>query len=210
MSFKGHIDAKCPSGCEPFDTEVWSYINAADEDLRLAVLFREANLLICPHCEKPFFPDTTLVYHEPDLQLMAFVMPESYKEKEAYWREKMHEDFKIFRKTLKDLPEGMEPEVFFGVAELSALLESEDFRREEREVMEAVAAELGLSVYRVDAAYARRHGVPATLPYKGKAATRETVLAGLETLIAENDRLTAFSDYLKQLKASKNGLPPTA
>lgn len=209
MSFKGRIEARCPDGCEPFGTEVWSFVNGSQsEDLRQAVLFRELNLLLCPHCERPFFPEATYVYYEPDLELLAFVMPESYREKEGYWRGKMHEDFLSYREVLKDLPVNLEPEVFFGSDGLADLLEKEDYGREEREVMEAVAAELGLSVYRVSPHHARLESIPDALPYAGASPTRDSVIAGLERLLAANDRLTAYDDFLKHFKAAKSELPP--
>jgi hypothetical protein len=208
MSFKGEIEAKCPSGCEPFAAEVWSFVNGQeDDDLRLSVLFRELNLLLCPQCEKPFFADAAYVYYEPRLELMAFVMPESYRAEAERWRKKMHEDFVAYKTALKELPVDLEPEIFFGHEDLALLLEREDFRGEEREVMEAVAAELGLGVYRAAPGHARAHGLPASLPYAGAKATPDSVIEGLEKLLAANDRLTAYSDYLKELRSSK-ALPP--
>ena len=205
MSFKGQIEAKCPAGCEPFTTEVWSFVNGSQsEDLRNAVLFRELNLIICPHCEKPFLPETTYVYYEPAQELLAFVMPESYRAEEQRWRGKMHEDFVAYRKALKDLPVTVEPEVFFGVEGLAELLEKLDYGGEEREVMEAVAGELGLSIYRVSPHYARANSIPDALPFEGKTATAASVRSGLEKLLAANDRLSAYADFLKTFKE----LPP--
>lgn len=208
MSFKGQIEAKCPRGCEPFTSEVWSFVNGEEsDDLRLSVLFRELNLLLCPQCEKPFFADTTYVYYEPRLDLMAFVMPESYRPEAERWRRKMHEDFVAYKTALKELPVDLEPVIFFGHEDLALLLEREDFRGEEREVMEAVAAELGLKIHRVGAGYARSQSIPASMPYSGARATRAAVIDGLEKLVAANDRLTAYSELLEGLRSSKKSLP---
>lgn len=213
MSFKGEIEARCPHGCEPFTTEVWSFIRGDQSpELREAVLWRECNLLICPGCEKAFFPEASYIYFEPQAELLAFVFPESYRAKEAYWRGKMHEDFVTMREKLGgEMTLVQEPELFFGIDELAELLEKEDFRGEEREVMEHFAKDLGLSLYRVSAAHARREGVPRELPYAGKTATRASVLAGLEKLVAANDRLAGYVDYLARLRADASGaLPPAA
>lgn len=215
MSFKGNIEARCPKGCEPFETEVWSFIRGDQSpELREAVLWRECNLLLCPQCGSAFFPEASYVYFEPEADLLAFVFPESYREKAEYWRGKMHEDFRVMKEKLGgELAQVEEPEIFFGPDELSELLEREDFRGEEREVMEAVASELGLSLYRVSPSYARRHAVPRTLPFKAekKAAkpTAEAVAAGLEALLQANDRLTEYRGYLDALKAG-GLLPPEA
>lgn len=208
MSFKGEIEAKCPRGCEPFPAEVWSFVNGEEnDDLRLSVLFRELNLLLCPQCEKPFFPEATYVYYEPRLELMAFVMPEGWRAEERRWREKMRQDFVAYKTALKELPVDLEPEIFFGAEDLAVLLEREDFRGEEREVMEAVAAELGLKIHRVGAGYARAHSIPASVPYSGAKATRAGVIDGLEKLVAANDRLTAYAELLGGLRSSKTVLP---
>lgn len=211
MSFKGEIEAKCPAGCEPFTAEVWSFVNGqTSDDLRLSVMFRELNMVLCPQCHKPFYADAPYVYFDPRLEILAFVFPESYKENERFWRDKMAEDFSVFRANLKDLPLDIEPELFFGTEGLAILLEGEEYRGEEREVMEFIAKDLGLSLYEVSPLYARRQGVPATLPYAGPSATRQSVLSGLEKIVETNDRLTAYVDYLKSFRASGAVLPPAS
>jgi hypothetical protein len=216
MSFKGQIEARCPKGCEPFETEVWSFIRGdTSPELRDAVLWRECNLLLCPQCGAAFFPEASYVYFEPEAELLAFVFPESYRAKEEYWRGKMHEDFVTMKRSIGgDLDLVSEPEIFFGQSDIAEALESEDFRGEEREVMEAVAGELGLPLYRVSASHARRAGVPRALPYaagKGAAPTRAAVVAGLEKLLAANDRLAEYRSYLERLrKDPSEGLPPAA
>ncbi len=215
MSFKGEIEAKCPKGCESFTTEVWSFIRGDQSpELRDAILWRECNLLLCPECGVAFFPEASYIYYEPSAELMAFVFPESHRAKEGFWRKKMHEDFVTIKESLgKEITLLQEPAIFFGHEELAELLEQEDFRGEEAEVMEAFAKELGLSLYRVRRAFARDEGVPRTLPYApkkaGAPATRESVIAGLEKVLAANDRLAEYAAYLARLKADPAAaLPP--
>jgi hypothetical protein len=218
MSFKGQIEAKCPKkGCEPFEAEVWSFIRGdSSPELRDAVLWRELNLLLCPECSAAFFPDASYVYFEPDSDLLAFVFPESFRKEEEYWRGKMREDFVTMKTSIGgQLALVVEPEIYFGQEDIAEALEREDFRGEEREVMEAVAKELELPLYRVAPGFSRRESVPRSLPYepakKGGAATREAVIAGLEKLLAANDRLDEYKKYLARLKAEKAAaLPPAA
>lgn len=215
MSFKGQIEAKCPKGCEPFETEIWSFIRGDNSiELRDAILARECNLLLCPTCSNAFIPDEPYVYYEPNREILGFVFPETYRERESYWREKMREDFAQMRESLgAGLSLDVEPQLFFGVEELARLLEDEDYRGEEDEVMEFIAKDLGLSIYRVGPRYARENGVPGLLPYvparRGEPAGPESVIAGLERIVAANDRLTAFSGYLEKLRASR-ALPPAS
>lgn len=217
MSFKGEIEARCPRGCEPFTTEVWSFIRGDQSpELRDAVLWRECNMVLCPSCDAAFFPETSYIYYEPPAEIMAFVFPESYRDKEEFWRAKMHEDFVTVKESLGSIIAiTQEPEIFFGHEELAKLLEKEDFHGEEREVMEVIAQELGLSLYRVRPSFARSEGMPRTLPYaparSGGKPTPENVVAGLRKLLAANDRLAAYQAYLESLEANLSGeLPPPA
>jgi len=126
----------------------------------------------------------------------------------------MAEDFVDFKKALGDkLPLNLEPEICFGPEHLATLLSEDDYRSEEVEVMEAVAQELGLSLYHVRPGFARRIGIPASLPYapakKGEGVTRANLIAGLERLLAANDCLTAYQSYLSGLRAAACAeLPP--
>ena len=57
--------------------------------------------------------------------------------------------------------------------------------------------------------------MPRTLPYapkkKGEPATEQTVVAGLEKIVAANDRLGEYAVYLKKLKTAASAfLPPKA
>ncbi|MBI4377215.1 MAG: hypothetical protein HY549_12295 [Elusimicrobia bacterium] len=217
MSFKGKIETRCPHGCDPFTAEIWSFIRAdKSPELRFSVAWLECNLLLCPHCDRPFFPSAPYIYFDPPEELLAFVFPDDYRDQEQYWRGKMSEDFAALKKAFGEkMPLSVEPQVFFGPEGLSELLKRDNFRAEERDVMEHVASELGLSLYRVSRAYARTHDVPATLPYvpssNGKFPTARSVIAGLERLLSENDSLAGYQNYLRTLKASSEAkLPPPA
>src|SRR5581483_2251672 len=119
-------------------------------------LAREFNMLLCPGCDTPFFPEASYVYFEPAADILAFVFPESYRDKEAYWREKMQTDFAAMKESLgEELGLDVEPELFFGIDDIGELLEREDWHRDERDVMEFIAKDLGLSIYRVKAGFAR-------------------------------------------------------
>lgn len=216
MSFKGQIEVKCPKGCEPFDAEIWSFIRGdKSPELRLLVLFRECNLIMCPECETAFFPPEPYIYFDPSAELLAFVFPESFREKEDFWRRKMQDDFVILKKTLGEgVSLEIAPEIFFGPEELALVLEKDDYCGEEREVMEMMASELGLALYRVSPSYARHKRIPGVLPYvaaAGRPADKKSVILGLEKIVAANDRLTAFDRFLGDFKASSGeSLPPSS
>jgi hypothetical protein len=172
----------------------------------------ECNLLLCPSCGAAFLPEAAWIYYEPDDEILAFVFPPSYIAEEKKWRDKMTADFAAMREALGDhLPAGHEPEVFFGPEGLAQLLEQEDWRRDERDVMAFFAKDLKLSLYKASPAWARAHGAPSSLPYAGKTPTRDSVIAGLRKVVEANDRLTAWSDYLAKLEKDAGAvLPPAA
>ena len=214
MSFRGVIEARCPKGCEAFEVEVWSFIHGdRSPELREAVAAKECNLLICPACSTAFFADAPYIYFEPAADILFFVFPASFQAEEPRWRQKMAADFLEFKKALGDkLPLDLEPEICFGPERLGDLLTEDTYRAEEREVMEAVAQELGLSLYHVRPGFARSQGIPASLPYVragNGSVTRADLIAGLERLLAANDRLTAYQAYLDGLRAAADAeLPP--
>jgi len=213
MSFQGNIEANCPSCTDGFEAPIWSFVHGGkDQELRNQAKASECNLLLCPSCGAAFLPEAAWIYYEPDDEILAFVFPNSYKAEEAKWRDKMKADFAAMRGALGGkLPVGHEPEVFFGPEGLAALLESEDWRRDERDVMSYYAKDLDLSVYSASPAWARAHGAPSRLPYVGKVPTRDSIIAGIKKLVAANDRLTAWSDYLAKLeKDAAAGVPPAA
>ena len=214
MSIKGIVEASCPAGCESFEVEVWSFIHGAKSPaLREAALVKECNLLICPGCGAPFFAEAPYIYFDPDAEILMFVFPDSFRREEARWRLKMGEDHLALKRALgKNLPVDLAPELCFGPEGLSALLRDDDCRDEEREVMEFLARDLGLSVYRISPRFARRRGLPAALPYApapGEAVTRASLIDGLRRLLAANDRLTTYQACLDGLLASADAaLPP--
>ncbi len=213
MSFQGSIEANCPSCTDGFTAPIWSFVHGGkDAALRDQAKALECNMLLCPSCGAAFLPEAAWIYYEPDDEILAFVFPPSFKAEEAKWRDKMKADFAAMREALGDhLPLGHEPEVFFGPGGLAQLLEFEDWRRDERDVMAFVAQDLKLALYKASPAWARGHGAPSWLPYAGKVPTRGSLIAGIKQIVAVNDRLTAWSDYLEKLSRDPAaGLPPAA
>lgn len=212
MSFQGEIEARCTACKEVFEAPVWSFVHGGtDVSLRDQIKARELNLLLCAHCNEAFMPEVSWIYYEPDAELLAFVFPEAWKAEEAKWREKMGADFAQMKDTLGGkLPLDYEPEIFFGQDGLGALLEREDWRIDERDVMVEYAKELGLEVYRAGPRWARAHAAPSEFPYRGKLG-RESLIAGMKELLKANDRLTAWADFLAKFeKDPKAPLPPAA
>ena len=214
MSFQGNVETNCPSCTDGFDAPVWSFVHGGtDVALRDQIKARECNLLLCPSCGAAFMPEVSWIYYEPDAEILAFVFPEPWRAEEASWREKMKLDYASMREVLgKSLPADLEPAVYFGQDELGELLDKEDWRVDERDVMREYAKELGLSVYRASPVWARAHGAPAEFPYKGNGApTRAALIEGMKALIQANDALTGWSDFLSRFESDPSApIPPAA
>jgi hypothetical protein len=212
MSFQGELEVRCVACREVFETPVWSFVSGADETLRNQIKARECNLLLCPHCNEAFMPDASWIYYEPEAEILAFVFPEAWRAEEAKWRDKMKADFAQMREALgARLPAGFEPDVFFGQDGLGDMLEAQDWRVDERDVMEHYAKELGLKIYKTSPRWARENHAPAEFPYRGAKPTREALISGLKELVAANDRLTAWSEFLTKFeKDAAAGVPPAA
>ena len=177
------------------------------------MLARECNMLLCDSCGGHFFPEVPFIYYEPAREFLAFVFPESFRERELFWRDKMHEDFLKFKESFgKAVSLDLEPELFFGPEGLAVLLEQEDYKGEEREVMEFLAKELGLGLYQVSPGFARKYGIPTTLPFHPpqRAPELEGVLEGLRRLVEANDRLVSFKSVMDDLGKDGAVLPPSS
>lgn len=203
MSLIGKVDGMCPKGCEPAEYEVVTFVRGdREEDLRLALLACELNLVVCQSCATPFFPDTVLVYSDERSGLTAFVFPESYRADEPRWRAKMEEDFAQMRLSLgSQMPLAAQPELFFGYPELAAVLQGEDDREDEARVADYLLKGLGLTRWDVEPGFARRRGLPRFVPLKGAVWSREAARAGVDALLAANDRLVSFAGWREVVDA---------
>jgi hypothetical protein len=204
------VEARCPRGCTE-NVSVWSFVRAdTDEALRDALLAGELNLVACPHCGDLFFPDAVVVYFDPRADLLAFVFPESYRAEEARWRGKMREDFERMRAALaSEAPLEADPEIFFGMEACREVLLRQDDLEDEVRVAETLAGRLGLELGDVERAFARRGGLPWRVPLRGPGSGLEPkrIRAGIDALLASNDRLEGYRRWLDVLSASSGPVP---
>jgi hypothetical protein len=124
----------------------------------------------------------------------------------------MHDDFLRFRETFgAKLSLDLEPQLFFGQEGLAGLLEKEDFRGEEREVMEFLAKDLGLGLYRIGPRFAREQHIPSSHPVhpaETAAPGRAEIMEGLKRLLAANDALVEYKACYDRLHKKGGELPP--
>ncbi|MBI5742941.1 MAG: hypothetical protein HY952_00165 [Elusimicrobia bacterium] len=210
MATKGVFRVECPHCGESFDADFWTVVRGdRDRDVKELILSGEFDILMCPKCETMFSHEEPFLYIDPTRDLLAIVMPEAYQEKEAEWLERMKKDYEPLRASLS-AGQGVtgDPMYLFGLAPLTALLETDRDREEETEVMEFMAREDGLRLLPVKPADARSLDILFTLPMPAGLTGRTAALKAANGLLARNDALPRLKNLAGALAAAKGeGLP---
>lgn len=161
-SLKFQETLSCPNGCEPFEADRWSFINAAQNpELKDAVLGGELNLFCCPQCNTFFHGDTDLIYLDEQAGLLVFVFSGKNRASKDELLKKMEHDYAQLKDTLfKQMNLDFGPICVFGLEELKEVVRKEQERTDESEAIAAAAAALGLKVARLHPRWAREHDSP--------------------------------------------------
>src|SRR5208282_1471867 len=157
MSFQGKARVRCPSGCDPRDVQIWSFVNGGEDSLlRESLLAGDLNLISCEECGAIFHPEATVVYYDAEAEILAFVLPESYRSEEALWRKKMDEDHVQMRKILpQDGLISVEPRIYFGMDLLRQELAEEDALGAQVQIARLLCKNEKLTPYLVERSFAR-------------------------------------------------------
>ncbi|MBR3632616.1 MAG: hypothetical protein IKN49_06135 [Elusimicrobiaceae bacterium] len=152
----------CPNGCETFEADRWTFVNVTQNpELKDAVLGGELNLFCCPQCQTFFHGDTDLIYLDEEARLLIFVFSEKNRDQQAQLVHKMQHDYLLLKDTLlKQINLDFGPMCVFGLEELKGVVQKEEERMDESQVIAAAAASLGMRVARLEPAWAREHNFP--------------------------------------------------
>ncbi len=205
MATKGVFRVECPHCGEGFDADFWTVVRGdRDEDVKELILSGEFDILMCPKCEAMFQHEEPFLYIDPGKDILAFVMPESYREKKDEWIARMKKDYEPVRASLAS-HQGVtgEPLYLFGLAPLTLLLETDRDREEETEVMEFMAREDGLHLLAVKPSAARELDIPFAIPMPAGLEGRAAALRAAEALRARNDALPRLKKLIEALSALK-------
>ena len=165
-SIKNSDVFKCPGGCEDFEHEFWSLVDAASSaELKEAALGGELNLIMCPCCGAYFHHNNNLIYFDSATKFLVFVFDEKQRGDEKELKEKMRHDYEIIKNSLaKEVNLSGAPVCVFGLEELKNLIEQEEFFARESEVVAASSAEAGFKIVTLNPSYARVRGYPFFVP----------------------------------------------
>jgi hypothetical protein len=188
------IDMECPDCGEEFRGTVWVAIHAGqDPQLKELLLGGELNLVSCPECAHVAFHDHFLIYQDPAIELIAYVYPEIQKREETTLRAAMLQGFKDATESAPpDQRPAYGPTLLFGLESLIELLQKEEEMAEQSDVAEAVCKAEKIPFDSLHPAKARANQAPATIPKSASQASRTSVLAGLDKLLALNPALTEY------------------
>lgn len=153
---------QCPNGCEEFEAEYWTFIDAGkNPELKEALIGGELNLFQCPQCNAFFHHDESLIYFDGAAELMVFVFPQKDKSREAELVAKMEKDYELLKNNvLKQLNLDYKPVWTFGLEGLKGVLAKEEELNFESEVVAGASAMAGLQIVRLKPSYAREKGFP--------------------------------------------------
>jgi hypothetical protein len=193
---------RCPCG-EAFEADIYNSINAEeDPDLKEALICGDINVVCCPKCSQIFYAEHFVLYHDPSVELVAFVYPSSFKSDEKYWKSRMEDDFeKATAATPRAAKIMYAPIILFGLDDLVQLIKEEDELGDEISVLNYSAGDIGIDVINLSPSLARRYKLPRCIPSMASAAGRENhpragVIAGLKALIGFNPNLTWYAKLL--------------
>ena len=185
-SIKNSDVFKCPNGCEDFEHEFWSLVDAASgPELKESALGVELNLIMCPSCGVYFHHNNNLIYFDSSTKFLVFVFDAGERGNEKDLKEKMRHDYELIKNSLaKEVNLSGAPVCVFGLDELKNLIEQEEFFARESEVVAASSASAGYKIATLDVSYARANGYPFFVPVKSEqtagdlASSAQAVLDG--------------------------------
>lgn len=191
MATKSSMRVDCPACGESFDADFWTVVRGdRDTGLKEAIISGEFDLLMCPRCRGVFSREETFIYLDPDMELLAFVLPSAYAGESGKWTAKMREDYEAVRPTLfQGKPVDYEPRCLFGLDELTVLLLRDRDAEEETDVMEFMAREADLRLAPLLPSRARERDILFSAPYAGPEPTRGAAIEALKKIEAANDAL---------------------
>ena len=198
----------CPHGCGPFEAERWSFINVSqDPQLKEAVLGGELNLLRCEQCHHFFYSEGDLIYLDEDAQLLIFVFARCSRAKQKELTAKMQRDYQLLKESLlQKIHLDFGPICVFGPEELKDVIEKEDQRNDESQVIAAAAAALGLQVARLVPQWARENNFPLYVP-AGADETAKSFAGSARKVLESGLKSPLLKHFAEKMKGDGASAP---
>ncbi len=204
MSTFNERDITCGNCGEIYKGIIWTAIHASqDPELKTLLFGGELNLLMCPQCAHVDYQEHSLLYQDPDAELIAYIYPESQKTEEEFLRKALLKNFQEAQEVYEEKDrKTYEPILVFGLEAFIEMMREEDARSAESQIAQAICKERGIPFKLLRPSEARRLNVMRVMPKleTGAKADRSSILGGLEKLLAINPLLSLYSGLQAQIK----------
>jgi hypothetical protein len=208
MSAFNDLNIECENCGEEFRGTVWTAIHAKqDPELKDLLLGGEINLIMCPDCGQVAFHDHFLIYQDPEIELIAYVYPETQASEREVLEKEMKRGFSEAQAVFETKDRfTYEPILVFGLESLVEMLHSETEEGEQYDVAEAVCKEKHIPYVTLRPSESRRLSLPRVLPHtaSSKNPSRADVIAGLEKLIQVDPALDLYKTLLENVRANSS------
>lgn len=180
---------------------VWSIVNVKeDPELKDLLLGGELNMAECTSCKEIFYAEGFVLYHDSENEILAFVYPyEARKQREEY-ETKTQRDFENLQASQANaFPYG--PLTFFGLDELVRLIEDEDEKTIQGEIVAVLSSEMKIPVASLRPSVARRQSIPRVVPGFSKSDPfhRDRFLNILSIIEQANSNLGVYANWRKRV-----------
>ncbi|MBI4395997.1 MAG: hypothetical protein HY548_02805 [Elusimicrobia bacterium] len=206
MSFSSEQEIRCPCG-EEFESTLWSSVNVKeDPDLKEVLLAGRLNVATCPLCEQVLYAERFVLYHDPSLELMAFVYPKEHEAEPEVWIRKMEDDFNKAQGSLEAREKlDYRPISLFGLDALVRLIEEEQEKMDQGAILEYLSKSIPVEVKKIRPSLARQAKVPPVLPLSKdhQQSLNARFKKGLQVVLKANDRLSLYARLLEQLSNNR-------
>lgn len=212
MSTFNEIDVTCEECAEEFTGTIWTAVHAQeDPELKDILLGGELNILMCPKCSRAAYQDHFVLYQDPAAELIAYIYPPNQAVEADFLHKAMRTSFLDAQQVypLKERKE-YEPILVFGLETFVEMMHEEESRAEQSQIAEAICKEQKIPYLLLRPSKARSLGLLRVLPVQGEArkADRQSVLAGLEKLLAVNPELDFYAALRSTIQKNKNWTVP--
>jgi hypothetical protein len=208
MSLSTVEEIRCACG-EVFEAEIYQSVSTTQNpELKEAILAGEFNLVPCPACRQVLYIEHFLLYHDASQELLAFVYPKDFEQRNEEIQVGIAKDFTQLQATLAPKEQfKYKPFFIYGLDQLCTLVRLEEEIGMEAEVVEALCPHLGLSCRWLHRDSARRKNLLPLLPLDPTTKVQDkdfklSLLMGLGKILECNDHLVHYKDLLRRIETT--------
>ncbi|MDD3922152.1 MAG: CpXC domain-containing protein [Endomicrobiaceae bacterium] len=203
MSISSNCEIICDCG-ETFEAELWKAVNVSDNpEIKELITLGGFNIVSCPKCKQVFYWEHFFVYQDIENELIAYVYPKQYEKQATEYRNHMVKEFKEVVKSMEEFIKiDFEPTLYFGIEDLVSTLKSEEYIKDEIQILNFISKRIELDLIFLKPSVARNLCVINTIPKikKSTGDIKKDIISGLEMLLKYNPNLSEYEKLLSRIK----------